>query len=90
MNLASFYGVVFLAAMVGILFGIILACYEDGKPFGMYRRLRCKYGKHRMAVKVGKLRISKYFCQDCKIPRKHPNLMVIKGGTRLSDTKFDL
>jgi hypothetical protein len=92
MGIGSFYGIVVLAGMVGVIGGIMLCAYEDGKPFGLYRRLCCKVGKHRRKVKIGTVKVAKYFCPDCKKARKHPQLQVLNGGTRsqISKNKFDL
>jgi hypothetical protein len=91
MSIGSFYGIVVFAGLLGVIGGIILSAYEDGKPHGLYRRLRCKAGKHRKRVKIGKLKVAKYFCPDCGCPRQHPQLKVLKGGlTGISQNKFDL
>lgn len=68
--------------LFGLLMGILLVMYEDGVGMSLYKKLRCKLGKHKIKVKHGKLTINKYFCQYCKTPRKHPNLTAIDGGKK--------
>lgn len=87
MNLLNFTGIVLLAALFGVVFGLLLIAYEDGKPFGLYRRIKCKFGKHTFRIGF-RNRTNKYFCQQCKVPRKHPALKAIDGGNKVNNFKF--
>jgi hypothetical protein len=79
------FGLIFL---FGLVFGLILVAYEDGLPFGLYQRIRCKVGKCKFYIKVGKTKINKYYCLFCKKPRKFPVLKVIDGERKIGDNKF--
>ena len=65
---------VFMAAsmILGLPMAVLLFAYEDGISFGLFKRLRCKMGWHRMNK-------NKYYCAFCKKPRKFPDLKVIEG-----------
>jgi len=76
-----------LIFMFGILFGIMLMCYEDGVRFGFAKRIKCKFGKHTFK---GYMRKPLYYCQRCKAPRRHPSLKAIQGGKKDLDVFFNL
>lgn len=78
-----------LALLFAIVFGLLLIAYEDGVPFGLYRKFNCKMGRHAYYVKFGRHRVAKYFCKYCKCKRNHPKLELLEGGAnKLSDIKF--
>jgi len=62
--------------LFGIVLAIMLLCYDDGVPFGLYRGINCKVGRH--MFKEGKRK--KYHCAICGAKRSHPHLSVIDGG----------
>lgn len=65
----------------GLILGLMLIVYENGVQFGLYRKLKCKLGKH--THKVGyKGHINRYFCKFCKAPRSNPSLKAIDGGKK--------
>lgn len=70
-----------LAVVFGIVLGIMMVAYEDGVPFGLYRRIKCKFGKHTYNVGF-RGTIRKYYCARCKKARSHPKLEVIQGGKK--------
>lgn len=84
-SLGSFIGLTFIFAMV---IGLFLIAYEDGIPFSLFKKLRCKLGLHKIRNKIGQLKINVYYCRFCKKPRKHPELKVLDGGKKVFDTKF--
>ncbi len=65
-----------------------MIAYEDNVPFGLFKRLRCITGYHKVRIKFGKLKIHKYYCQYCKEPRRHPALKVIDGGNKMGNNKY--
>lgn len=70
-----------LSVLVGVILGIAMVAYEDGIAFGLYRRLKCKFGKH--TWKTGyRNRVNKYYCVRCKKARSHPKLEVVQGGKK--------
>lgn len=75
-TLGTLAGIIFL---FGLFFGLMLIAYDDGVPFGVYRKVKCKLGVHTHKVGFRK-RTNKYYCQSCKAPRSHPALKSIKGG----------
>lgn len=76
-----------MAALVGVVFGLILIAYDDGVQFGLYKKIRCKMGKH--THKAGFFKhVNIYYCKICKAPRKHPQLRAIQGGKIDLDIKF--
>ena len=68
-----------LIILFGLVFGLILIAYEDGLPFGLFYKIRCKIGKCRYYIVVGKTKINKYYCIICRKPRKFPDLKVVDG-----------
>lgn len=75
-NLDIFVMMLFPFTVVGILF---LLLYEDGVPFSMYNKIRCRWlKKHKFITTFGK--IPKYYCLACGVPREHPKLKLIVGG----------
>lgn len=79
--------IVVMVLLFGLVFGIMLVAYEDGVPFGLLKKIKCKMGKH--AFRSGYVRrMNRYFCKDCKSPRKHPALKAIDGGKRDFDNSF--
>lgn len=42
----------------------------------------CKLGFHKNKKRLGKLTVHKYYCESCKIARKHPKLTLIDGGKK--------
>jgi hypothetical protein len=73
-----------LVVLFGIVLGIMLIAFEDGVPFGLYRKISCKAGWHKTHVKVGSGKVNKYYCQHCKAPRRFPDLRVIDGGNKMA------
>jgi hypothetical protein len=73
-----------------ILLTFLLIAFEDGVQFGLLKRLLCKMGVHRLKTKIGRLKINRYYCQNCKTPRKHPQLKIVEGGNKMgtNDHKF--
>lgn len=84
-SLGTFVGMVFL---IGLILGLMLIAFEDGKPFALYSKLKCKFGVHKNKVGFGNSKINKYYCQSCKTPRKHPQLKAIDGGNKIGNFKF--
>jgi hypothetical protein len=81
MDSTSFTYLLGISFAFGIVGGIMLVAYEDGVAFGLYRRIKCKFGNH--THKVGrKGHINLYYCARCKKPRNHPSLKVIDGGRK--------
>lgn len=78
-------GLVFL---FGIVLFFMLMASEDGISFALAKRLLCKMGLHKIRVRIGALRINKYYCQYCKRPRKHPRLKAIDGGSKISSSDY--
>lgn len=77
----------------GFVFGILLIAYDDGIPFGMYRKLMCKMNKHRYQVRFGfrRVKVNKYYCATCKKARSHPKLEIIEGGAKkIGDISYKL
>lgn len=89
MDLDQFTIVVCLAAIVGILGGMILIAYEDGVPQGRLKKILCRLERHKWSVKVGKVKTAKYFCQHCKKRRSHPVLKVVDGGNKMGNNKYN-
>lgn len=85
-NLSTILG---LAAIFGILIGMMLIAYEDGVHCSRWKKIRCKMGWHKIRFKLYGMRINKYYCEYCKVPRKHPVLRVIEGGRKFGNNKFD-
>jgi hypothetical protein len=79
-----------LALMFPTIFIVVLMlmAYDDGKPFALFRRIKCKMGKHTTKVGFGFSKINKYYCQHCREPRKHPVLKVIEGGNKIGRNDF--
>lgn len=86
-NLKTIFGLIFL---FGSVFGLMLIAYEDHLPFALYRRLRCKFGRHQYYRKVWVTKINVYYCKFCKKPRKHPPLKIVDGGKKIGNNKFRL
>lgn len=86
MDIVSFYSVVTLAVIVGVLGGVLLACYEDGKPHGLWYKLRCRLKQHIFTLH-GVRRIK---CQHCGIKRPGLHLTAIDGGAKKSKSSFNL
>lgn len=82
MNQVPLYVFIGYSIFLGLILFSALLFYEDGKSFGLFRRICCKLNYHKTHNKVGKTKIHKYYCQNCKIPRKHPELRMIQGGNR--------
>ena len=80
MNSDSLTTILCIVALFGLVFGMILMAYEDGVEFARWKKLRCKFGWHR----IKKYKVAKYYCQFCKKPRKHPKLRAISGGKKSS------
>lgn len=77
-----------LILLFGTVMGIMLIAYDEGVPFGLFKKIKCRIGKHTYKVGFRKRR-HKYFCKHCKKPRKHPALKAIDGGKiELSNFKF--
>lgn len=74
--------------MFGVVFGLMLLAFEDGIPFGLVKKIRCRFGWHQMRNKIGRLKVHRYYCKNCKKPRKHPSLKVIDGGRKISKDTF--
>lgn len=66
---------------------IILIVHEDGVPFAIVKKIKCKFGRHTHRVGFRK-HINKYYCQSCKAPRKHPELRAVDGGKKDFSTSF--
>jgi hypothetical protein len=77
-----------IAALVGIILGMILIAYEDGVQFARWKKLRCKLGWHSIHTKIGRLKVHKYYCNFCRKPRKHPELKVVDGGNKLGNNQY--
>lgn len=76
-----------MAVLFGLVFSIMLMAYDGGEAFGLYKKIKCKMGKH--AHKIGyRKNVNKYFCKHCKAPRKHPALRAIDGGKVDLDVTF--
>jgi len=88
MDTESFTVVVLAAALLSIIGGMILIAYEDGVPQGRLKKILCRFGRHKMYVGFGKVKVAKYYCQNCKVPREHPVLKVIDGGNKMGNNKF--
>lgn len=73
----------------GMVFGLMLVAYEDNVPFFMFNTLRCKLGWHKNYIKLAGIKIHKYYCLICKMPRKHPPLTVVDGGKKLGNNRFN-
>lgn len=58
------------------LFLLVAASYENGIKTGLLKRIRCKFGWHKLRNKMG----AKYYCQYCKKPREYPSMRCIEGG----------
>ena len=86
MNLVSFYSVIILAGIIGILGGVFLSCYEDGKPHGLWYRLRCRLNKHIFSQKG----VRKIKCQHCQALRPNLHLTAIDGGMKRNKSTFKL
>lgn len=78
-------GLVFL---FGLILGLMLMVSEDGVSFVFAKKLMCRLGLHKIKVRIGRLRINKYYCQYCKRPRKHPDLKIVDGGNKVSSSDF--
>lgn len=79
-----------ITGIFGLIFGIMLVAYDDGDPFALFKRLRCKLGWHKIHNKIGRLRVHLYYCKFCKKPRKYPTLKIIDGGNKIGDNKSKL
>lgn len=78
-----------LTLLTGTLTGFAMVLYEDGVPFGRFKKIKCKLGFHKRDHKIGKFVISrKYYCEHCKAPRKHPQLKVLQGGKKEVNNTF--
>jgi hypothetical protein len=74
-----------LVVMFGIVLGIMLIAFDDGIPFALFHKLRCKAGWHKNRVN----KVNKYYCQFCKRPRKFPELKLIDGGNKMANNKYE-
>jgi hypothetical protein len=83
----SLSSIILVAVLFGFIFGLMLMAFDDSKPFALYRRFKCKSGKHTFIV-GHYTKVNKYFCLHCKSPRKHPQLRVLDGGKKDLDIKF--
>lgn len=63
-------------------FSLFLLFYHDSIRFSLYRKAMCKLGFHKNKKRLGKLTVHKYYCESCKIARKHPKLTLIDGGKK--------
>lgn len=77
-----------LALLFGFILTIMLLAYDGGVPYAVLKKLRCKFGWHKIHDKISKVKVHKYYCKFCKKPRKHPELKAIDGGKKIIDTKF--
>lgn len=77
-------GVLEIVAFFSIVLGLLLLAYEDGVPFGLIKRIRCKFGWHKRYKK----KAPRYYCGFCKEPKKHPELKVIDGGNKMGHSGF--
>lgn len=78
MDIASFTGIIVLAGLFGIIGGVMLSCHDDGKPHALWYKLKCKLGRHTMAVRG----VKRIRCQGCGLKRSHPHLKVIDGAKK--------
>ena len=74
----------------GVVSGLMLIAYDDGVPFAIIKRLKCRAGYHQMGDKVFGTKVRRYYCRHCKVPRKHPVLKLIDGGNKMKDNEFRL
>ena len=86
MDIVSFYSVIMLAIMVGVLGGVLLACYEDGKPHGLWYKLKCRLKLHIFRLNG----IQRIKCQHCGVPRPGLHLKAIDGGAKSDKSIFYL
>lgn len=77
-----------LTFLIGMVFGLLLIAYEDGVAFGLSKKLSCKFGKHKFHIKIKRIKIQKYYCQNCKIKRHYPKLDFIQGGNKFGNFKY--
>lgn len=82
-ELSTFMG---LCLLITIVVCLMLIAYEDGIPFSLLNKLKCKLGYHNVYNRFRKINI--YYCKFCKKPRKHPELKVLDGGRKIGDNKF--
>jgi hypothetical protein len=73
-----------LVILSGIVLGMMLIAFDDGIPFGLINKTKCKLGWHKNKIN----KIPKYYCQHCRKPRKYPNLKVIHGGNKMYNNPF--
>jgi hypothetical protein len=73
-----------VAAILAIIILPLILIYDNGVRFAIPKMLFCKMGFHKMKSR----KISKYYCQYCKRPRKHPDLKMIDGGKKIGNNKF--
>lgn len=84
----TFTTVVCFCGLLAIILFIFLMIYEDGVPMNRWKKLRCWIGWHKNAIKLGKLKVHKYYCQFCKRPRKHPQMKLIDGGNKFKHNNY--
>jgi hypothetical protein len=78
--------VLLLTVPFGMVFGLILIVYEDGVPFSILNKIRCKMGKHKFKTTFKK--VHKYYCQNCGKPRSHPVLKLVAGSNKVRDNGY--
>ena len=77
-----------LLFVVSFSLALMFISFTDGDPLYLYKKIRCRFGMHKVHRKVGKKKTNKYYCKFCKNPRKHPKLKLLDGGRKLGNNKF--
>lgn len=77
MGLDAFIGVILFATVVGIVISMFMMYLEDERGRAIFRKVRCKLGKHKHHIVVHGRKIAKMHCQDCKARRTDRNLRVM-------------
>jgi len=72
----------------GAIWGLIAITVADWSDIKFYQKMKCKWGKHAFTSGLF-IKKSRYYCQVCRVPRKHPDLKPIEGGkVRFGNFKF--
>ena len=77
-----------LVALFCVILLFIIIIQETGFGLTLLGKAMCRMGKHKMDIKIGRSKIRKYYCEHCKVARKHPELKSIDGGSSHTGGKF--
>lgn len=77
-----------LMLLFGILGLLLTVAYESGAVIILLKRIGCRVGRHKFHTGWGKKRINRYYCRNCKKPRKGPKLEILDGGNKMGQYKY--